>query len=298
MNKKRIKNYINTLTPHRRACLMLLVFFVLFSVSSKIFSLIPGNSYIATALSLALPVILTTGLYIYIRPLQATAFLHIKKISLSHFFLWFFLGICANATLAVISIPLNKLLSGFFSLPQTVVAPKSFGEYLVGVLCIAIVPAIFEEVFCRGVILYEYKRYGARFAIIASALAYLVLHNSVTSAFSILILGLALGFVALCTDSLVPSMIFHFSVNFFSLTMGYVSESIIPAHLQAEFALALNLIFIFLSLTFVLVWLSVAPQGIKKFERQERKERPKLDFSFSLIIIILIYVLTQILNFI
>lgn len=298
MNKKHIKKYISNLTPHRRACLVLLVFFVLFSIFSKVFSLMPDVSYTSTALALALPVIITTLLYMYVLSPRAVGFLRIKKLSVSQFFLWFFLGICANCTLTVISIPLNKLFSGFFSLPQTVVAPKSFGEYLVGVLCIAIVPAIFEEIFCRGIILCEYRRYGGRFAIVASALAYLVLHNSVTSAVSMLILGLALGFVALCTDSLLPAMIFHFSVNFFSLTMGYVSESIIPPHLQAEFALALNLIFIFLSLTFALVWFSVAPDGIKKIERIKKRERPKYGFSFSLIIIVLIYVLSQIINFI
>lgn len=297
MNKKRIKNYINNLTPHRRACLVLLIFFVLFSLFGKIFSHMPNGSYTATALALALPVIITLGLYMYIISHHNTGFLRIKKISLSQFFLWFFLGICANATLTVISIPLNKLLSGFFSMPQAVMMPQSFGEYLVGVLCIAVVPAIFEEIFCRGIILCEYKRYGGRFAMVASALAYLVLHNSVTSAVVILILGLALGFIALCTDSILPAMIFHFSVNFFSLTIGYISANIIPPHLQAEFSLALNLIFIFLSLTFVLVWLGVAPEGIKKIERIKKRERPRFGFSFSLIIIVLIYVLTQIVNF-
>ena len=298
MEQKNLKHYIKTLTANRRTCLLLLVFFVLFSAADRLFSLFNTLAYISTALTLVVSVIITSGLYIYITRPHIPHFFRINKIKSSDAFLWFFLGICANCAITIINIPLNKLFSSFMSLPQVVEAPKSFGEYVLGILCIAIVPAIFEELFCRAIVLREYERYGSRFAIVASALAFLILHNSLASSLSMLILGLILAFIVTCTDSIFPAMIFHFSINFFSLTINYISESIIPPHIQPEFALMLNIVFMMLALVFLLNIAAVLPDGLRKINAKKRAKISRFGFSFSLIIIILIYISTQLKYFI
>lgn len=290
---KAFKNYINSLTPHRRACAVLLVFFVLFSVSHKIFSSIAISDYIATALALIAPIVIVLSFYLFITKPDRKRFFRVNKVSASDIGLWFFLGVCANCALTVIDIPINAFWQQFFSLPRAILSPHSFGEYIVGVICIAVVPAVFEELFCRGIILREYENYGRTFAIIASALAFLVLHNSVTSAVSMLLLGLMLAFIVTKTNSIFPAMIFHFALNFFSLTVSYISESVIPYHLQSELSLVINILFIFLALTFFITVFSVLSSKSKKSGRTKKIARPKMGFSFSLIIVILIYIFTQ-----
>ena len=92
--------------------------------------------------------------------------------------MWFFFGICANCAGALINVPLNLFWSYFIDTAPGVPAPQSFGEYLLGILCAAAVPALCEELLCRGLVLREYENYGRRFAIIASAAAFALLHNS------------------------------------------------------------------------------------------------------------------------
>ncbi len=290
---KAFKNYINSLTPHRRACAVLLVFFVLFSLSHKIFASINMADYIATALSLLVPIVIVVSLYVFITKLDRKRFFRTNKVSSSDMLLWFFLGICANCALTIIDIPVNAFWQQFFSLPRAILSPHSFGEYIVGIICIAVAPAIFEELFCRGIILREYESYGSTFAIFASALAFLVLHNSVTSAISMLLLGLMLAFIVTTTNSIFPAMIFHFALNFFSLTVSYISESVIPYHLQSDFSLVINILFIFLALTFFITVIAVLNSKSKKIGRTKKMARPKMGFSYSLIIVILIYIFTQ-----
>jgi len=85
--------------------------------------------------------------------------------------------------------------------------------WVVTITCI--VPAVFEELGFRGVILPSLQpTLTANEAIAVSALLFVTLHLSIPSAPHLLALGLALGYLRVKTGSLLPGMLLHFSHNF------------------------------------------------------------------------------------
>ena len=288
---------VNSLTPHRRVCLSLLLFVILLTVCgalARLFAL--SVPYVDIALCSLLPAGSVLALYVWRKKPDVKAFFRLTPVSLREAALWFFFGICANCAGALINVPLNLFWSYFIDTAPGVPAPQSFGEYLLGILCAAAVPALCEELLCRGLVLREYENYGRRFAIIASAAAFALLHNSMQNLVFTLLLGLVLALIVTRTGSVYPAMIFHFAVNFFSITMSYVSQSLIAPHMQPAFSLALNLLYLCMALTFVFSFLlflkNTHPPQASDIDGESA--RPKLGFSVSLILLICWFVFSQV----
>lgn len=288
---------VNSLTPHRRACLFLLLFVILLTVCGALARVLAlPIPYLDIALCSLLPAGGVLALYVWRRKPDIKAFFRLTPISLREAALWFFFGICANCAGALINIPLNLFWGRFIDVAPGVPAPQGFGEYLLGILCAAAVPALCEELLCRGLVLREYERYGRRFAIVASAAAFALLHNSMQNLVFTLLLGLVLALIVTRAGSVYPAMIFHFAVNFFSITMSYVSQSLIAPHMQPAFSLALNLLYLCMALTFVFSFLlflkNTAPA--QSPDSDGELARPELGFSISLVLLICWFVFSQI----
>lgn len=84
-------------------------------------------------------------------------------------------------------------------------------------LSYCLVPAVCEELFFRGIVIGEYKRYGSLNAILISTL-YFTLTHFTTSGFVIyMFAGLVLGFTAVVCRSVYPSMVLHICFNMYAL---------------------------------------------------------------------------------
>jgi membrane protease YdiL (CAAX protease family) len=82
------------------------------------------------------------------------------------------------------------------------------------VLTVAVMPAIFEELAFRGVILTSLTRVmGSTEAGVVSAFMFMVLHLSVPSFPHLLLMGLALAYLRLKSGSVLPGMLLHFTHN-------------------------------------------------------------------------------------
>jgi hypothetical protein len=82
------------------------------------------------------------------------------------------------------------------------------------ILSSAVMPAVFEEIAFRGVILTSLSRVmGSAEAAVVSALLFMVLHLSVPSFPNLFLLGLALAYLRLKSGSLLPGMLLHFTHN-------------------------------------------------------------------------------------
>lgn len=90
------------------------------------------------------------------------------------------------------------------------------------ILAFIVIPAVCEELFFRGIILSEYRRFGAANAIIISALCFSMLHFSLESFFIYLFTGLLFGFVTAMTRSIFPSIALHLLSNTLSI---YASDA-------------------------------------------------------------------------
>lgn len=90
------------------------------------------------------------------------------------------------------------------------------------VLSLIIIPAVCEELFFRGIILSEYRKYGTANAVIVSSVCFAMLHFSLENIFIYLFTGLLLGCVTAVSRSIVPSVALHLLSNTLSL---YASDA-------------------------------------------------------------------------
>lgn len=88
-------------------------------------------------------------------------------------------------------------------------------------IAMALIPAIIEETAFRGFILGGFCEYGAKFAVIISAMIFAMSHTSLTAVIYSFLCGIILGCLYLRTDSLVACMIVHFLCNALTITCGF-----------------------------------------------------------------------------
>ena len=103
--------------------------------------------------------------------------------------------------------------------------------FIIRFITIAVLPAIFEELMMRGVVLGELLPYGKGFAIIASGVLFGLMHMSAVQLPFACIAGIAMAFAAVYTGSLLTSILLHFTNNLISVVLLSL-----PALVGAEWA--------------------------------------------------------------
>lgn len=87
----------------------------------------------------------------------------------------------------------------------------------------ALVPAICEELACRGFILSGLRHSGHRWlAIAGSAVVFGLIHAVLQQQLNAALFGLVLGYIALKTESIAPAMLFHFVHNALGMSIGFL----------------------------------------------------------------------------
>lgn len=126
--------------------------------------------------------------------------------------------------------------------------PSDFGGRLIYTLSIAVVPALVEEFAVRGVILQPLRKFGDKFAILASALIFAVMHGNLIQAPFALIAGIGLGYAVCITNSIWTGVLIHFINNLYSVVIEF---------LIADIADEARLNSIYISITVVLYAVSI-----------------------------------------
>lgn len=90
-------------------------------------------------------------------------------------------------------------------------------EMIAMIVLLAILPALLEELFFRGIVMAEYERRGAVRAVLMSALLFAFCHFDLPNLPVYLFSGAILALVLFATDSLIATMLLHICYNVFSL---------------------------------------------------------------------------------
>lgn len=120
--------------------------------------------------------------------------------------------------------------SAMVTTPSAVVISVDSDNRFLTVLCTVLLPAVFEELVFRGVLLEEYRQYGSYLAVAVSAIMFAMVHISLENFFYYLFMGVVFGIVALASDSIVPGILLHIFVNF---SHEYVRPSVVEYLRQA-----------------------------------------------------------------
>lgn len=288
---KKLKQIIQEKAPHRRVCIFAAWLVILMAVFSRVTDRVFPElaPYLRIALCSSLPVLLLLIVYGRVRRLKLRAFYRLKPIAPTAVGVWIVFGIGANCFATLLNAPIYIWLSKFDALGTVGVhVPASMGEYALGIVFTALLPAILEELFCRGAVLREYEHYGTMFSIFAAASVFALLHMSVASFVFTWVLGIVLAVVVRKTDSIYPAVIVHFSVNMFSLTRTYLT-ALMPSAAQPLWEVILMFVMVIgaFGFVFALVMLFMI-HG--RAPRKKRDPDKRFGFSFSFVFLIVVYV--------
>lgn len=113
-----------------------------------------------------------------------------------------------------------------FTAPVNEMKMEGLGGSIVGIVSVAIVPAFIEELAIRGALMQPLRKFGDKFAIITSAMVFAIMHGNLVQIPYTILGGLLLGYLAVVTESLWPSIILHFFNNLYSVIIMCVSDNI------------------------------------------------------------------------
>lgn len=92
-----------------------------------------------------------------------------------------------------------------------------------GIIGVAVMPAILEELIFRGILQKGLLRNTKpKIAILISSIFFMLMHLSVESISYTFVLGCLLGYMAYASGTIVPSIVFHFVNNAFSVLALYI----------------------------------------------------------------------------
>lgn len=186
-----------------------------------LYYLINGNAYL---LALVLPF----ALYLKISHAQINDLMPFRKAGFLPCLELVFMGlsVCVLANYAVDLLCGNLSLIGIYPyLPDSPYSSEPLA-LLLFILTTALFPAFAEEFVFRGVIMGSLRRFGDGFAVFASALIFGLFHGNLVQIPFAFLIGLVLGFVAVQTNSMWPSVWIHFLNNFYSCVMKIFSLSV------------------------------------------------------------------------
>ncbi len=121
---------------------------------------------------------------------------------------------------------LNLLWEVFLSLFGQLIIPdipvaKSWNEYFVLLLVIAVSAGLCEELLFRGVLMKAYEGVGKWPSILFTAVLFSMMHLNIQNLLAPLFLGIILGYVVHTTNSIYAGMLGHFINNGISVTLGF-----------------------------------------------------------------------------
>ena len=99
-------------------------------------------------------------------------------------------------------------------------------SYPVAILTVALLPAICEEAIHRGAILSHFRSFKHDWVIVlVMGLLFGINHVSVLRFLTTMLLGMVLSYVVVKKNNILLSMLMHFTNNFISVSLGYLSSS-------------------------------------------------------------------------
>lgn len=121
----------------------------------------------------------------------------------------------------LISMPITRIF-GLKPEDLSLDIPQRFGTIVLYVIYIAVIPALFEELTTRGIVLGGTRKWGVGFAIVISSVAFSMLHNTISQLPFALVTGLCIGYMAVRFDSIWVGVAAHFVINFDSFMTSFL----------------------------------------------------------------------------
>ncbi len=185
----------------------------------------------------------------------------IKKINIKETFRFNNPGFLPMVLITAISLPaifvasmLNSLVIYLLQFvgdvpASTIPVPQNPRELLLGVLIVAVLPGVCEEIMHRGLLLRAYERRGSYKAVVIVAIYFGLFHLDITNLLGPIFLGIIIGYYVIRTNSIYAGIFAHFLNNTISGLVQYLLKAPQPENLViSEAELVSTLVFGVISL--------------------------------------------------
>lgn len=105
------------------------------------------------------------------------------------------------------------------------VESKTLIENIVNIIAVSVIPPLVEEFLFRGIVLGKLRIFGDAFALFLSSALFAIMHGNIVQIPFAFIVGLALAFLTIKTNSLLPAIVVHFIVNFRSVIISILLDN-------------------------------------------------------------------------
>ena len=151
-----------------------------------------------------------------------SSLLSIKKCGVIWYIIAVLLFIGMFFGLGFINVHFTDFLNKIFNItPLEIGKNFTLTKYVVLSITLAILPAVFEELFFRGILLNSLISGGKLFAVILSSICFSIYHCSISQLIYQFVFGLAFSLIAINSKSILPCIVAHFLNNFIILTAYY-----------------------------------------------------------------------------
>lgn len=211
---------------------ILMAFYVIlaFVVQSILLSFTEKDSFLYLAVCSSLSSLSIFGVIIYIR-LHKKVKLDIKnKVkSFKPKYLVFsaLLSVGMFLGLGFINLKINQMLIGLglkTSAPAVMV--ENMWQFLFFTITLAVLPAIFEEIFFRGILLNSFGEKNTFLSVLTVSFCFALYHCNLSQFVYQFVYGVAFSFVAIACKSILPCIISHFLNNFIVLLFYFIDVSV------------------------------------------------------------------------
>lgn len=165
--------------------------------------------------------------FLYLNSANTTETLKLRGISISHGVMCSIIGMTAQSVASVLNIPMLMYISSKTGeLPKMAVnTPLDANQLLIGLFVVALIPALFEELLMRGILLTATQSNGYRASLIIGGLYFALLHNQIENFAGLFFLGFLLCYIVWMTQSVFGGIIAHFSFNAFGMVLDYAIKT-------------------------------------------------------------------------
>lgn len=162
---------------------------------------------------------------------------------------------------------------------------------------IAVLPAIFEELFIRKAVLNYSKKYGSTFAIIASALLFSLIHLNISQSIFAFIMGVILAVITIRTNSIIPTAIIHFLNNGYAAIITIFENNVLVVNCINVVMLSISAIGVVIAIVEIVRY----RKKIFKFKLSSMKPSKNylyimLDYPFIVSVILIVVMLIMMQN--
>lgn len=153
---------------------------------------------------------------------------------------FFFAMIFGLGTIIVV-VPIGNLFIGWLEgLGYYIPADAGEGEllpfdltfFIADLIIVSVLPAVFEELLMRGIVLNGAKQCGTFFAVISNGILFSLFHQDPLQTAHPFMIGCVLALITLRCNSILPAMLLHFLNNAYYVVSSYFDLSVPEAYYQ------------------------------------------------------------------